>query len=147
MWPSLTLTDNRCIQPLMRRNKANLTEVQYHNLLKYLELHPVLFHAYHFKQNLCWLMNRKRLRVKQCLKRLKQLTRYIQFLRESPFYAFKTLADTLDSWKTEIVYMWFYNRSNGITEGFHNKMKMIQRRAYGFKNFENYRLRVRTLCG
>ncbi|MBT9747911.1 transposase [Desulfovibrio desulfuricans] len=23
---------------------------------------------------------------------------------------------------------------------------MIQRRAYGFRNFENYRLRVRVLC-
>ncbi|WP_423202101.1 transposase [Legionella fairfieldensis] len=36
---------------------------------------------------------------------------------------------------------------NGITEGFHRKMKLIQRRAYGFRNFENYRLRVRVLCG
>ncbi|WP_457589504.1 transposase, partial [Legionella pneumophila] len=26
---------------------------------------------------------------------------------------------------------------NGITEGFHRKMKLIQRRAYGFRNFEN----------
>ncbi|HAT1979316.1 TPA: transposase, partial [Legionella pneumophila] len=23
----------------------------------------------------------------------------------------------------------------------------IQRRAYGFRNFENYRVRVRVLCG
>ncbi|WP_083502793.1 transposase [Legionella cincinnatiensis] len=34
----------------------------------------------------------------------------------------------------------------GITEGFHRKMKLIQRRAYGFRNFENYRTRVRVLC-
>lgn len=33
-----------------------------------------------------------------------------------------------------------------ITEGFHRKMKLIQRRAYGFRNFENYRLRIRVLC-
>ncbi|QBS13401.1 hypothetical protein E4T54_04860 [Legionella geestiana] len=26
-------------------------------------------------------------------------------------------------------------------------MKLVQRRAYGFRNFENYRLRVRVLCG
>ncbi|HCX3394755.1 TPA: transposase [Legionella pneumophila] len=31
--------------------------------------------------------------------------------------------------------------------GFHRKMKLIQRRAYGFRNFENYRVRVRVLCG
>ncbi|MDP3561147.1 MAG: transposase [Legionellaceae bacterium] len=36
--------------------------------------------------------------------------------------------------------------SNGITEGFHRKMKLIQGRAYGFRNFENYRIRVRVLC-
>jgi hypothetical protein len=28
-----------------------------------------------------------------------------------------------------------------------DKMKLIQRRAYGFRNFENYRLRVIVLCG
>ena len=45
--------------------------------------------------------------------------------------------------------MWLYSptKSNGITEGFHNKMEMISRRAFGFRNFENYRLRVRVLCG
>ncbi|HFR5455366.1 TPA: transposase, partial [Legionella pneumophila] len=25
-------------------------------------------------------------------------------------------------------------------------LKLIQRRAYGFRNFENYRLRVKVLC-
>ena len=33
-------------------------------------------------------------------------------------------------------------RNNGITEGFPNKMELIHRQAYGFRNFENYRLRV-----
>ena len=47
----------------------------------------------------------------------------------------------------EIVRMWRFTKSNGITEGFHNKMEMISRRAFGFRNFQNYRLRVRTLCG
>jgi hypothetical protein len=34
---------------------------------------------------------------------------------------------------------------NGITEGFHNKMELINRQAYGLRNFENYRLRVKVL--
>ena len=34
----------------------------------------------------------------------------------------------------------------GEEPGFHNKMEMISRRAYGFRNFENYRLRVKALC-
>ena len=57
------------------------------------------------------------------------------------------LAETFDSWKEEIARMWRFTKNNGITEGFHNKMEMISRRAFGFRNFENYRLRVRVLCG
>lgn len=47
----------------------------------------------------------------------------------------------------EIARMWRYAKNNGIKEGFHRKMKFIQRRIFGFKNFENYRLRVKVLCG
>ncbi len=41
-----------------------------------------------------------------------------------------------------IAAMWRFRKSNSITEGFHRKMKLIQRRAYGFRNVNNYRLRV-----
>jgi len=39
-----------------------------------------------------------------------------------------------------------HTEDNGITGGFHNKMNRIQRQAYGFRNFENSRLRV-TVSG
>jgi transposase len=52
------------------------------------------------------------------------------------------LANTLKSWQEEIACMWRFTKNNGITEGFHRKMKLIQRRAYGFRNFNNYLLRV-----
>jgi transposase len=56
------------------------------------------------------------------------------------------LGDTLHSWSEEIARMRRFTRSNGITEGFHNKMETISRQAYGFRNFENYRQRVQVLC-
>ena len=31
--------------------------------------------------------------------------------------------------------MWRSNKSNGPTEGFHTKMEMMSRRAFGFKNW------------
>jgi len=68
----------------------------------------------------------------------------IEQLKDSPL---RVLANTLEAWKEPIVAMWRFSRSNGITEGFHNKMEMLSRRAYGFRNFENYRLRVITHCG
>ena len=33
--------------------------------------------------------------------------------------------------------MWRFTRNNGITEGFHNKMELINRQSNGFRNFEN----------
>ena len=68
----------------------------------------------------------------------------IEQLNASPL---KRLARTLSSWLEPIIAMWRFSRSNGITEGFHTKMEMMTRRAYGFRNFENYRLRVLTHCG
>ena len=47
----------------------------------------------------------------------------------------------------EIARMWRFTKNNSITECFHRKMKLIQRMAYGYRNFQNYRLRVLVLCG
>jgi len=59
-------------------------------------------------------------------------------LKQSPFKALAALGKTLTTWKDEVARMWRFTKSNGITEGFHRKMKLIQRRAYGFRNFENW---------
>ncbi|WP_040535100.1 transposase, partial [Legionella drancourtii] len=81
-----------------------------------------------------------------CEKKIPQFLSMLDELKNSPFKALASLGKTFCQWKEEIVRMWRFRKSNGITEGFHRKMKLIQRRAYGFRNFENYRTRVRVLC-
>ncbi len=57
-----------------------------------------------------------------------------------------TLAKTLHKW-AEMILNYFQNRlTNGRTEGFNNKAKLVKRRAYGYRNFENYRRRVLCAC-
>ena len=68
-------------------------------------------------------------------------------LLQNPWEALQTFGNTLKSWLEPIVRMWRFTKNNAITEGFHTKMEMISRRAYGFRNFKNYRLRVIALCG
>ena len=77
-------------------------------------------------------------------KKLPQFLELLAQLHQSPL---KALAKSLTSCLQPIVAMWRFTRNNGVTEGFHNKMEMISRRAYGFRNFENYRIRVMTHCG
>ena len=77
----------------------------------------------------------------------KKLPGFLDFLEQLHHSPLKALAAKLTSWLQPIVAMRRFTRNNGITEGFHNKMEMLSRRAYGFRNFENYRIRVMTHCG
>ncbi len=48
---------------------------------------------------------------------------------------------TIKRWLDEII-AYFDNRTtSGVVEGINNKLKLILRSAYGFKNFENFRVR------
>ena len=76
-----------------------------------------------------------------------KLPGFVELLTQLDNSPLRVLAKTLRSWIEPIVSMWRFRKNNGITEGFHNKMEMISRRAYGFRNFENYRLSVLTHCG
>lgn len=58
----------------------------------------------------------------------------------------KTLRRTLMKWREEILAYFLTGITNARTEGFNNKAKVVKRRAYGYKSFENYRLKVLTAC-
>ena len=50
---------------------------------------------------------------------------------------------TLLAWQKEILEYFSKNRiSNGRVEGFNRKAKLVQRKAYGYSSFRNYRLRL-----
>jgi len=83
---------------------------------------------------------------KQCEQLIPRFLRAVFQLRQAGLAPLVQLGQTLASWPEEIVAMWRFTRNNGITEGFHNKMELINRQAYGFRNFQNYRLRVKVLC-
>jgi transposase len=137
---------NRGLVSLMRRHACNLSSAQRLKLEMYLAEQPALYTIYRFKQRLCHLLLNKHRTAKQCRKLAPRLLRSIHQLRECGLAPLETLGDTLHSWSEEIARMWRYTRSNAITEGFHTKMEVLQRQAYGFKNFDNYRMRVRVLC-
>lgn len=103
--------------------------------------------AYEFKERLCELLNRKSQTARQSKANIKQLKEMMKTMRYEATIEFETLANTISEWFEPIIRMWRYTRNNGITERFHRKMKLIQRRAYGYRNFENYRLRVLVECG
>ena len=57
------------------------------------------------------------------------------------------LAGTLERWFEPIVRYIRKRYTNGPTEGFNNKIKLIQRMAYGLRNERNRRKRILARCG
>ena len=135
---------NRGLISLMRRHEWRLSPEQRDSLGNYLSAFPVLNALYQAKQRLNRLLLLKTLTRKRAARALPKLLALIKQLHVSPLHR---LASTLTSWLEPVTAMWRFSKSNGVTEGFHNKMEMMTRRAYGFRNFENYRLRVLTHCG
>jgi len=139
---------NRGLLSLMRRHEWNLREDQKQNLDRYLyQEYPVMGAIYEFKQKLCRFLLLKKVNHDQVKRKYAgPFMTMLNELDDHPVEALRTLGKTLKSWLSEVVRMWRFTKTNSITEGLHTKMEMISRRAFGFRNFKNYRLRVLVLC-
>ncbi len=142
-----TMSYQRGYLAILRKRPDRLTLPQRERRDELFTRCPALHAIYEQMQKVCALMREKTRSKRQCRPLVDRFLRQIEELKQSGFGPMLTLAKTLSSWQEEIACMWRFTKNNGITEGFHRKMKLIQRRAYGFRNFENYRLRVIAQCG
>lgn len=55
---------------------------------------------------------------------------------------FEKCARTYQAWRKEILNAFKYGYTNGPTEGFNNKIKVLKRSSYGIRNFERFRARI-----
>lgn len=115
---------NRGLLSLMRSHRHNLRDDQQLRLAAYSAQQPVLDTIYRFKQRLCYLLLNKRRTRRQCQQLISRFLRAVYQLRQAPL---APLGQTLSAWSEEIVAMWRFTRNNGITEGLHNKMEVINR--------------------
>jgi transposase len=131
----------------LRKRTEHLSAIDSQRLGALFNAYPTLEPLYEMMHRLRRIMNIKHQTKRACRPLARQLLGLIDQLKRSAFSPLVTLAQTLKTWIEPIAAMWRFTKNNGITEGFHRKMKLIQRRAYGFRNFNNYRLRVIAQCG
>ena len=96
------------------------------------------YHCILFQEQLHELLMHRAMTAKWCRKAIPQFLEMIDAFKKSTFKSLVALGRTFCQWKDEIARMWRFRKSNGITEGFHRKMKLIQRRAYGFRNLSQW---------
>ena len=76
------------------------------------------------------------------------LYRWLAYCADADIPELSRLARTIDSWRPELLaYFDTGGVSNGPTEAINLLIKKIKRVGHGFRNFDNYRLRLLLHCG
>jgi len=75
------------------------------------------------------------------------LLKLIERASESTLAPLQSRAGTLSRWFEPTVRYIRHRYTNGMTEGFNNKIKLIQRRAFGLRNEHNRKKRILADCG
>lgn len=128
------------VRRLLLFNGKRLEYFERRALNLWLEQHPKLKEIYQFKEALhrlyrCRGYNRAR----------RALIALLDAMAKSLLPEIKKLRKTLLKWKDEILNYFATGITNGRTEGFNGLAKLLQKRAFGFKSFKNYRLRLLSL--
>lgn len=67
---------------------------------------------------------------------------WIKIAESSGLKEFEKCANTYRRWAKEILNAFKYGITNGTTEGFNNKIKVLKRISYGIRSFERFRTRI-----
>ena len=70
------------------------------------------------------------------------LDQWIQQARSTGLRCFSALANTLHSHQLDILSWYRFPISTGPLEGLNNKIKVLKRQAYGFRDLEYFKLRL-----
>jgi len=126
---------------LLLMSAKNLDYSSALTLRRFLESYPELHELYVWKERLHGFY-----RIRGHKHASRAFTAMTDAMALSQLPEIKTLRKTLLKWRVEILNYFLSRITNARTEGFNNKAKVVKRRAYGYRSFRNYRLKVLTAC-
>ena len=134
------------IRRVLRRGHEHLTDVAWDRLLTGLDVGDVdgqVAAAWIAAQDLRLIY-----RAKTRDDAERRLHRWLVHCADSDVPELHRLASTIDSWRDELLaYFDTGGISNGPTEAMNLLIKKVKRTGHGFRNFDNYRLRLLLHCG
>lgn len=115
------------------KNQKELSETQEEKLTIVLKSFPRLAEKHALKEEFKLIFDK----TYDCYSGASKIADWLEKARSH----YPKFIGTLKRWFAEIV-GYFENRTtNGIVEGINNKLKVIKRAGYGFKNYENFKMR------
>ena len=128
---------------LLVKNKENLKAEEMQKLQIMLAASPELKACYDFKESFQNLFNQN-LDYQGAEERLLE---WVARVEASQFKSLQAFVKTLHNWWQQILNYFVGRHTNGFAEGVNLKIKMLNRRGYGFRNFNSFRLNVLVAFG
>jgi transposase len=129
------------VRRLLLRNHENLEFFERSALEKWLLQNPELHEIYWAKEGLRGLY-----RCRSLWHAEKFLDRMLERYKIAKTVEVRRLGETLKRWRREILNYFISRRTNAMVEGFNNKAKLVKRMGYGYRSFNNFRLRLLNAC-
>ncbi len=125
---------------ILYRNK-NLNRDQEKDLNELMEQNKKLYESYLLKEQALNIFERKQRNVA-----LRKLENWKRNVHESKIEEFQKLLKTLEHYWYGIENYFTHHVTNGASEGYNNKINIIKRRVYGFKDIEYFKLKILQSC-
>ena len=121
---------------LMHRNVERLREADGERLAEALRENPALRQAWLLKEGLHSVYRKRTKDQAEAA-----LESWIGDAQGSGLKPFQRTASTLKKWREEVLNYWGYPLTNAMVEGKHNRVKVLKRRAYSYRNDRTFSLR------
>lgn len=115
------------------KNEEDLNELQQEKLIEIKEVFPGLSEMHRMKESFRDIFETE----KNWLDGLLKITNWMKEAQ----VIFPQSFDTIRRWLGEIIAYFDNGTTQGAVEGINNKIKLIKRRGYGFRNFSNFQIR------
>ena len=123
---------------LLVKNQENLKAEEQQKLSRMFDASPELKACYEFKEAFRDLFNQ----VLDYQSAEERLLDWVAQVEVSAFRALQSFVKTLRNWWQQILNYFVGRYNNGFAEGVNLKIKMLNRRGYGYRNFSSFRLHV-----
>jgi transposase len=118
---------------VLLKNESDINEEQKAKLMQVKDVSSTLKSRHELKEEIRRIFEQ----ANNWLVGLWQLGRWLSGAKKY----FPDSQNTIIRWLDEIIAYFDYKTTSGVVEGINNKLKLIKRSAYGFRNFENFRVR------
>ena len=126
---------------ILKRNK-NLKTKQREDLKTIMKQNKRLYKAYLLKEQALDIMDEPN--EQNAIKRFEQ---WIKNVKKSRLQSFKKTLQTIQNYFYGILNYFKYHLTNAASEAFNNKIGLLKRRAYGYKDLEYFKLKIINNCG